>query len=71
MNDPQVVALPARVSDADLAKSLKDRMTDLVTAVAALHQEAAGNNMRIEAQLGPNNFGRWVVQHVSVIKVVA
>jgi len=66
-----LVAMPERTSDAERAQSLKDRMTDVLGTVAALHQEAYKHGLRIEATIAPDGFGQWRVHNASVLKAIA
>jgi len=55
-------------SEADIAANLKTRMRNALVEVCEIMDEARNAGLVLNFQVGPNGFGKYGVQDITVIK---
>lgn len=69
MSDNKIATLVPGKSDQEIANELKKKIIAAYEPLCQIADECNDNGMAMQVTIGPNAFGKFVIQSLQVIKV--
>lgn len=70
MEKPQFEILPTQPSDRERASDYRARLAPVLEQAAAILNEAAGEGIDVSFQMPRDQYGRWTVPQINVVRVL-